>query len=34
MRPALRWTTFVRRLFSGEPPRELLDEFAAEVRLA
>ena len=33
MRPALRWTAFVRRLFAGEPPAELLEEFAEEVRL-
>ena len=33
MRPALRWTEFVRRLFAGEPPAPLLAEFAAEVRV-
>ena len=33
MRPALRWTEFVRRLFGGEPPAELLGEFTAEVRV-
>jgi quercetin dioxygenase-like cupin family protein len=33
MRPALRWTEFVRRLFGGEPPATLLAEFAPEVRI-
>ena len=33
MRPALRWTAFVRRLFAGEAPAVLLEEFADEVRL-
>ncbi len=34
MRPALRWTEFVRRLFAGEPPQDLLSEFQDEVRVA
>ena len=33
MRPALRWHEFVRRLFSGEPPRQLLAEFTDEIAL-
>lgn len=32
MRPALRWSEFVRRLFAGEPPSDLLKEFPDEVR--
>ena len=31
MRPALRWTEFVRRLFAGEPPLTLLKQFPDEV---
>jgi len=34
MRPALRWAEFVRRLFSGEDPVGLLDEYRAEIVLA
>jgi mannose-6-phosphate isomerase-like protein (cupin superfamily) len=33
MRPALRWREFTTRFFAGDDPIELLDEFAAEVRL-
>jgi len=33
MRPPLRWVEFVRRLFGGEPPLELLEAFPDEVRL-
>lgn len=33
MRPALRWAQFVQRLFAGDPPAELLAEFADEVRV-
>jgi hypothetical protein len=31
MRPALRWEEFVRRLFAGEPPSELLREYRSEI---
>jgi quercetin dioxygenase-like cupin family protein len=34
MRPALRWADFVRRLFAGEEPRGLLQNFADEIVLA
>lgn len=34
MRPALRWAEFVRRLFGGEGPVGLLDEFREEIVLA
>lgn len=34
MRPARRWAAFVRRLFSGEDPVALLDEFPDEIVLA
>lgn len=34
MRPALRWAEFVRRLFSGEDPVGLLDEYRDEIVLA
>lgn len=34
MRPALRWTAFVRRLFAGEPVMPLLTEFPDEIRIA
>jgi mannose-6-phosphate isomerase-like protein (cupin superfamily) len=34
MRPALRWAEFVRRLFAGEDPVALLDEFSDEIVLA
>ncbi|MGZ4715854.1 MAG: cupin domain-containing protein [Acidimicrobiales bacterium] len=33
MRPAQRWREFTTRFFAGDDPIELLDEFAAEVRL-
>lgn len=33
MRPALRWTEFVGRLFGGESPEQLLAEFSDEVRV-
>lgn len=33
MKPALRWTEFTRRLFAGEDPGTLLNEFAQEVVL-
>lgn len=33
MRPPARWVEFVRRLFTGDPPQELLDAFADEIRL-
>jgi len=33
MRPALQWVEFVRRLFEGEPPLELLKEFPDEICL-
>lgn len=33
MRPALRWTEFVSRLFAGEPVMPLLDEFPDEIRV-
>lgn len=32
MRPGLRWTEFVRRLFAGEPVMPLLAEFPDEIR--
>ena len=31
MRPALRWSQFVERLFAGEDPRALLREFSREI---
>jgi quercetin dioxygenase-like cupin family protein len=34
MRPALRWAEFVRRLFAGEDPVALLDEYGEEIVLA
>ena len=34
MRPALRWSAFVRRLFSGEDPAQLLEEYRQEIVLA
>ena len=34
MRPALRWAEFVRRLFAGDDPGQLLTEFADEIVLA
>lgn len=33
MRPALRWTQFVSRLFAGEPVMSLLTEFPDEIRV-
>lgn len=33
MRPALRWAEFVRRLFSGEDPIGLLNEYDEEIVL-
>ena len=33
MRPALRWAEFVERLFAGEDPALLLNEFSREIRL-
>lgn len=33
MRPPLRWTHFVRRLFAGEAAVPLLAEFSPEIRL-
>lgn len=33
MKPALRWAEFTRRLFAGEDPGTLLNEFAQEVVL-
>lgn len=33
MRPPARWAEFVRRLFAGDPPGELLASFADEIRL-
>jgi mannose-6-phosphate isomerase-like protein (cupin superfamily) len=33
MRPALRWAEFVRRLFAGDDPANLLDEFRNEIVL-
>ncbi|MCB1017345.1 MAG: cupin domain-containing protein [Acidimicrobiales bacterium] len=33
MRPGLRWVEFTERLFAGEDPVELLQQFADEVRL-
>jgi mannose-6-phosphate isomerase-like protein (cupin superfamily) len=34
MRPALRWAEFVRRLFGGDDPVQLLEEYADEIVLA
>ena len=34
MRPALRWAEFVRRLFAGEDPGPLIEEFSDEIVLA
>jgi len=34
MRPALRWAEFVRRLFAGEDPIALLEEYTEEIVLA
>jgi len=34
MRPALRWAEFVRRLFAGDPPAELLAEYVDEVQVS
>jgi quercetin dioxygenase-like cupin family protein len=34
LRPALRWPEFVERLFAGESPAALLEEFRDEIRLA
>lgn len=34
MRPALRWAEFVRRLFAGDDPVRLLQEYADEIVLA
>jgi mannose-6-phosphate isomerase-like protein (cupin superfamily) len=31
MRPALRWAEFTERLFRGDPPAELLDDFSREI---
>jgi mannose-6-phosphate isomerase-like protein (cupin superfamily) len=33
MRPALRWSLFVERLFAGEDPAALLREFSREIRV-
>lgn len=33
MRPPLRWEEFTRRLFAGENPALLLDEYDHEIRL-
>jgi len=33
MRPALRWAEFTERLFRGDPPGELLQEFRREIAL-
>jgi quercetin dioxygenase-like cupin family protein len=34
MRPALRWAEFTERLFAGENPAKLLEQFSREVTLA
>ena len=34
MRPALRWAEFVRKLFAGDDPVELLTEYRQEIVLA
>ncbi len=34
MTPALRWDTFVERLFAGDDPVVLLREFGREIRMA
>jgi mannose-6-phosphate isomerase-like protein (cupin superfamily) len=34
MRPALRWADFVRRLFAGDDPVQLLEEYSEEIVLA
>jgi hypothetical protein len=34
MRPALRWAEFVRRLFAGDDPGQLVAKFADEIVLA
>jgi quercetin dioxygenase-like cupin family protein len=33
MRPALRWAEFTERLFRGDPPADLLEEFSREIAL-
>jgi hypothetical protein len=33
MRPALRWAEFTERLFSGDPPGDLLREFSREIAM-